>query len=112
MTGIKPLTKIQGKLVSANYIWAMLEREINLINFEEERKKESKSLMARPVFCFSLPPPFLNPENHCYGLNMKCPPEAHVLKAWSLAGDAILEDSGNFRRWGLAGRTRSQGMYF
>jgi hypothetical protein len=32
-----------------------------------------------------------------------------VLKTYSLAGDAILGDSGNFRRWGLAGGTRSLG---
>jgi hypothetical protein len=26
---------------------------------------------------------------HCYGLDIKCPPKAHVLKAWSSAGGTI-----------------------
>jgi hypothetical protein len=32
------------------------------------------------------------------GLNVNYPPQAHVLKTWSLAGGAILEGCGNFRR--------------
>jgi hypothetical protein len=36
-------------------------------------------------------------------LNMKCPPHAHVLNAWSPASDAALRD-GYFRMRDLAGR--------
>jgi hypothetical protein len=45
----------------------------------------------------------------CYGLNMRCPPQVHVLNAWSPAGGAILEGSGNFRRGCLAKGSRSLG---
>jgi hypothetical protein len=38
----------------------------------------------------------------CYNLNMKCPPQVHVLKAWSPAGGTILGGYRNSRRWGLA----------
>jgi hypothetical protein len=37
-------------------------------------------------------------------------PQTPVLNAWSLAGGTILGGGGNFRRWGLAGRTRSLGV--
>ena len=35
-------------------------------------------------------------------LNLKCLPQAHVLTAWSLVGGAVLEVSGNFKKWNLA----------
>jgi hypothetical protein len=43
----------------------------------------------------------------CYGLKMKCRPQAHVLKGWSPAGGAILGNGGNFRRCDLTGGIRS-----
>jgi hypothetical protein len=33
-----------------------------------------------------------------YGLNMKCPPQVHVLNVWSLASGTILRSSRKFRR--------------
>jgi hypothetical protein len=58
---------------------------------------------------------FINSLSHvfhcsdCYGLNLKCPPQAHVSRAWSPAGGTILGDSGNFRRWDFAEGSRSLG---
>jgi hypothetical protein len=34
----------------------------------------------------------------CYSLTVKCPSQAHVLNAWSPAGDATL--GGSVMRWG------------
>jgi hypothetical protein len=45
-----------------------------------------------------------------YSLNMKCPPQAHVLSTWSPDVGAILGDSGNLGRWGLVGGSRSLGV--
>jgi hypothetical protein len=42
-----------------------------------------------------------------YDLNMKCLPQAHVLHP--LASGTIWGGSGNFRRWDLAGGSRSLG---
>jgi hypothetical protein len=40
----------------------------------------------------------------CYGLNMKCPPQAHVVKSRSPARGAVLGGAkGNFGRWDLIG---------
>jgi hypothetical protein len=43
------------------------------------------------------------PGAECYGLNMKCHSQASVLKAWTLAGSAILGGGKNFGNWALAG---------
>lgn len=40
---------------------------------------------------------------------MKCPPQAHVLKAWSLSGGPILGDTGNLQRWDIPGGRKSLG---
>jgi hypothetical protein len=49
----------------------------------------------------------------CYGLlNTKCPPQTHVLKAWSPAGGAILGGDRNLRSWSLFGGSRSLGPAF
>jgi hypothetical protein len=45
--------------------------------------------------------------DRCYGLTMVCPTQAHVLKSCSQTSRAILVAGGNFRRWGLPGRSRS-----
>jgi hypothetical protein len=44
-----------------------------------------------------------------YGLTMKGPQEAYVLNTWSLARGANVSCGRNFRRWGLAGGSRSLG---
>jgi hypothetical protein len=51
------------------------------------------------------------PGVECCGLNIKYLPQAHVLKSSSLDFCTILEGSGNFRRWGLAGGSRLQGVF-
>jgi hypothetical protein len=43
----------------------------------------------------------------CNGLDVKRPPQALGLKAWSSADGTVLGGSRNFRRRGLAGRSRS-----
>jgi hypothetical protein len=35
------------------------------------------------------------PGMECYGLNMKCPAQAHGFNTWSSAAGAILGDAGN-----------------
>lgn len=38
-------------------------------------------------------------EQNVNGFNMKCPPEVHVLKAWSAVDAIILRDLENARTW-------------
>lgn len=47
----------------------------------------------------------------CYNLTVKCLSQAHRLMrySWSLANATTLESCGSFRRWSLAGRSRSIG---
>lgn len=45
-------------------------------------------------------------------LNIEYPSQVPVWDVRSLAGPTILEDCGNFRRWGLAGENRSAGQVF
>jgi hypothetical protein len=57
--------------------------------------------------CHTVPPPSTTIKNKmpilkickdmCYSLELNCPPEAHVLKAWSQAV-ALLEGGETFRR--------------
>lgn len=44
-------------------------------------------------------------------LNVKCPPQAYVLEAWFPAHGDILEDGGNFRRWGSDWGSRLLGAH-
>lgn len=43
------------------------------------------------------------------GLSVKWPPQTHVLKSCSPAISFILSDVGNFRKWGLDGKSKSLG---
>jgi hypothetical protein len=44
------------------------------------------------------------------GLNMKCLPQAHMLKPWSLMGGVSFGGFGNFRKWDLGWVTSSLGV--
>lgn len=51
----------------------------------------------------------------CFGLNMKYPPQVHVLvTCLVLSGSTILRSSGNFRKWDLVGywKTGTWGILF
>jgi hypothetical protein len=43
----------------------------------------------------------------CYCLNIKCLPQVRVLNTWSPTGGTILRGNGDFRKWDLAGESRS-----
>ena len=47
----------------------------------------------------------------CYEYKISPTQEVHLLSYWPSASDAILEDSGNLRHWGITGRGRSYGYY-
>lgn len=47
-------------------------------------------------------------QENCYGLNVECTPQAHVLRTWSPAGVTVLGDDGTLGTQGLPGQSTTR----
>lgn len=78
--------EVQWKVLQLNFVFIEYESlGAGLDIGEVEAKNETLS----PEECM---------RGHCYGLNLKCPLQTHVLNVCSLTGDTIWGDCGTFRR--------------
>jgi hypothetical protein len=77
---------------------------------EKSERKEAAEEISGDGTCAQVLCPGPAPDQHSYGLNRRCLPQAHVLRLALQLASTILEGAGNLGRWGLAGVSGSLGV--